>query len=248
MKILSLAYYTVVENIRQKIFYVLILFGIILLGAAGLLGAIGGEQKITVLKDLGFFATEIISLVSALFISTGFLYDEMDTKSIYLIFSRPVKKRVYLLGRYLGILTSLTIMILLMGALNFGVLYLAGSRPEFLDLSKIVLIVYKIAIVSAIAIFFTIATTSKLTALGFSLFFWVLGYFTAELNFLSRLAASFVLKSTSFILYIIVPHLYKFSQQATFNVGRFFLITLYTVVYISVCITATMLFFRKKEF
>jgi len=69
MKTLTLSYYTLVENIRQKIFYVLILFGIILLAASGLLGVIGGEQKIRVLKNLGAFATEFIALFSSIFIS-----------------------------------------------------------------------------------------------------------------------------------------------------------------------------------
>ncbi len=248
MKTLTLSYYTLVENIRQKIFYVLILFGVVLLAAAGLLGVIGGEQKIRVLKDLAAFATESIALFSSIFISSTFIYSEIENKSIHMIFSRPVKKATYLIGRYLGILSSLSIMIIFMTLLGLLVVIVSGGKGELQDALNVLMTILKIAIITALALFFATITTSKITSMGFTFFFWMLGNFTMELDFLSRMANSFVLKVFSLFIYTIVPHLHKFSAQRPFGITEFLLIFLYSVIYVLLCMAASLLLFRKKEF
>lgn len=248
-QLMTLCFYTIVDNIRQRLFYTMFLFGVLLFGAAGLLSAIGGEQRLRVLKDLGIFSSEFIALITTLFLGTSFFYDEIENRSIYLILTRPVKKSMYIIGRYLGVLLSTVLLLFLMYLLNLAIVGLSGGEFTQLDIVLFIFSAQKIAAITTIAIFFTILTTSKVTAMSFTFFIWLLGHFSLELDFLSKLAASGVLRIISFIVNILVPHLYKFSlPEEGVTLGHLLLTALYTLLYVSSYIIATVFLFRKKEF
>ena len=68
----SVAYYTFIENIRKKIFYGLILFGGVMMGASVLLSVLGGQQTLRILLDLGSSAIEFFALLGVGFFGGDF--------------------------------------------------------------------------------------------------------------------------------------------------------------------------------
>jgi ABC-type transport system involved in multi-copper enzyme maturation permease subunit len=249
-KLAALIRYTVVDNVRQKIFYVLGLFGFVVLAGSGILSAIGGEQKIRVLSDLGYFAAEYIALFSAVLIGTNFIYDEMENKSVYMIAARPVPRWVYLTGRYLGFLLSVSALLLFMALFNAGVVRFAGGSPDLVAAFLTLLSAMKIAVVLALAMLLAMLTTSRAASMGFTLFLWVLGHFTEEMAFLSRLASSPLVKALSWATQFIVPRLDKFSplDPSAVTLGHLAAAMSYTLLYVFAAVGAAWLVFRKKEF
>ena len=91
-KILGIARYTFTEIFRNKVYYVLVLFAFVLVGSALLLGAMGGEQKNRMIIDFGLASIEAFSLLIAVFAAVTLVLEEMETRTLYLILSRPVAR------------------------------------------------------------------------------------------------------------------------------------------------------------
>jgi len=97
-------------------------------------------------------------------------------------------------------------------------------------------------------------TTSKSASMIFAVFFMVAGYFTQELEFLSRLAASPVVKILSFLMRFLAPQLYRFdipnlsSQSMGLIAVHLAGVSLYTLIYSAAFLVAAHIIFRRKEF
>src|SRR5437773_3345899 len=121
-KILGIARYTFVEIFRNKVYYVLILFAGVLLGSTLLLGNLGGEQRNRMIMDFGLASIESFSLLVAVFASVTLVLEEMESRTLYLILSRPVTRYQFILGRYLGLLLLLSVTYLIMSGSHLAVL------------------------------------------------------------------------------------------------------------------------------
>jgi ABC-type transport system involved in multi-copper enzyme maturation permease subunit len=183
-KIWSIAYYTFIESVRNKIFYLLILFGVVVIGVSLLLSALGGEQQQRVLLDMGLGAIEFFALVTVIFAAVTLVLEEMESKTIYLVLTRPVSRITYLTGRYLGLLCAVYCGIALMAVIHSAVLLLKGWPFSGRYLLALTLSAEKITIIGSLALFFSLFSTSAVSSLSFTLFFWILGHFSEEIRFL----------------------------------------------------------------
>ncbi len=121
-KILAISRYTFKENIRNKIFYVLVFFALLILSSAVLFSILGGEQEVRLLLDFGLAAIELFALLLTVFASVNLVLEEIENKTIYLILTRPLSRIEYLLGRYLGILFAVYLSIAVMSIGHLGLL------------------------------------------------------------------------------------------------------------------------------
>ncbi|MFH1367649.1 MAG: hypothetical protein ABII64_00845 [Elusimicrobiota bacterium] len=252
-KILSIAYYTFVENIRNKVFYVLVLFGMIIIAASLLLAALGGQQVQRILLDLGLGAIEFFALLTVAYSSVTLVIEEMESKTIYLVLTRPVSKMTYLLGRYFGLLAAVYCGIALMSTLHLGILFLNGWQFTLRYPLALLLSAGKITVMGSLAVFFAVFSTSAISSMSFTLFFWILGHFSEELMFLSGKMKGLFLKVIFKIAYFAAPNLQFFNLRDFWDVpgiagpwiyASFF----YAAVYSMFCLILTLILFSRKEF
>ena len=252
-KIVSIAYYTYLENIRNKIFYVIILFGIVLIGTAFLLSALGGEQSRRVLLDVGLGAIEFLALITAGFSAVTLALEEMDSKTIYLILTRPVPRSVYLAGRYLGLLSAVYSGMVLMAVLHVSILFLQGWVFEPRYILALIFSAEKITVVGAVALFFSLFSTSAVSSISFTVFFWVLGHFSEEIRFLGEKAHGVVPKLTALSVYYILPNMQYFNIRDFWDLPSISpawiaSAALYGLSYSAVCLALSLWLFRRREF
>ena len=253
-KILAIARYTFIENIRQKIFYSLFIFAPVIFAASWVLSGIGGEQRLRVLEDFGFTLAYFAALFTAVFVGATFIYDEIENKSIYMILARPVSKFSYILGRYIGFLSASVSLLFFMTLLTLAVVKISGGAVMSKNLVTPLLDALKIAAILSVSLFFAMLTTSRSASMIFAVFFMIAGYFTQELEFLSRLAASPAVKILSFLMKFLAPQLYRFdipdlpSQSAALITLRLAGVSLYTLIYSAAFLVAAYIIFRRKEF
>src|SRR5258708_41456 len=151
-KILGIARYTFVEIFRNKIWYVLVLFSGILILSTLLMGSLGGEQKGRMIMDLGLATIEIISFLSTVFAAVTLVLEEMESRTLYLILTRPVSRSIFIVGRFLGLIAIMTCAFLLMAGAHAGLLA-AVQVP--LDQHFILSLVFsweKIVVITAVAL------------------------------------------------------------------------------------------------
>lgn len=252
-KILSIANYTFIENIRNKVFYILVLFGLIIIGASLLLAALGGEQVTRILLDLGLGAIEFFALLTIAYSAVTLVLEEMESKTIYLVLTRPVSKIAYLLGRFMGLLAAVYCGILLMSCLHIVILKLNGWEFVMRYPLAIILSVCKITIIGSLAVFFAVFSSSAISSISFTVFFWVLGHFSEELLFLSGKMSNVVLKVLIKAAYYLVPNLQFFNLRDFWDVpnivGSWVYLSLpYTIIYSMFYLLLTLILFNRKEF
>ena len=112
--ILSIARTTIGEAVRRRILLVILLIGILFLVVAPSLNMLTARQETTVLKGLTLGVIQITSAVIALVLTVYMLPNEVERRTIYTILSKPVQRWQFLIGKYLGAVGALGLMIGLM--------------------------------------------------------------------------------------------------------------------------------------
>ncbi len=252
-KILSIAYYTYLENIRNKIFYVIILFGIVLVATALLLSALGGEQSRRVLLDVGLGAIEFLALITAGFAAVTLALEEMESKTIYLILIRPVPRGVYLVGRYLGLLGAVYSGMLIMAALHVGIMFFQGWIFEPRYILALLFSAEKITVIGALALFFSLFSTSAVSSVSFTVFFWILGHFSEEIRFLGEKAHGIIAKMTALSVYYLLPNMQYFNIRDFWglpSISNAWVVSaaLYGFFYSAACLASALWLFHRREF
>jgi ABC-type transport system involved in multi-copper enzyme maturation permease subunit len=254
------------ESVRDKVLYNLVAFAVLLIGASYLIGQLTAGQDIKIIKDLGLAATSVFGLLIAVFIGIGLVSKEVERKSIYSLLSKPVRRREFIAGKYLGLILTLAVNVAAMTASLYFVLALMlwtipGSEQMAWEapaidprlLKAVALIFAELAIVTAIALFFSSFSTPLLSAaLTFGLF--VVGRFNADLKNFEQVVDSRAAAGLARVLYYTLPNLAPFDVKGAVVHGQavpagYVLLTgAYAVVYIGVVVTVTAVIFSRRDF
>ena len=122
-KVVAIATNTFKEAVRNRILYVLLFFALLILLGAWVASslAIFGQDKIV--RDLGVASINIISVLIAVFVGVGLVYNDLDKKTVYTIVSKPISRWHFLVGKFLGLLLTICVNILFMTFFFLAVLY-----------------------------------------------------------------------------------------------------------------------------
>ncbi|MFA6092802.1 MAG: hypothetical protein WCU88_05900 [Elusimicrobiota bacterium] len=237
------------EQLRGRFFLVAVLFGGLLLYMSLLLGTLAADQELRALLDFGLSAAELLATASAVFaVSSGLLRD-METKTLYLVLSRPVRRPAYLFGRWLGINAAAFCAALLMVLLHLLLLLSKGWVWEPAYAGAVCGILLKVALTSSLAALLAMVSTSTLSGLLMTAVFWTLGHFTLEMRQLLEREA-WRAKLIGFTVYL-VPNLGLLNFRDQWGAGSREMLAFaagYTALYAAACLTMTAWLFRKKEF
>ncbi len=118
--ILSIARTTIGEAVRRRILLVILLVGILFLVIAPSLNMLTPRQTVVVLKSLTLGVIQITSAVIALVLTVYMLPNEVERRTIYTILSKPVQRWQFIIGKYLGAVGALGLMI---GMMAFTLLF-----------------------------------------------------------------------------------------------------------------------------
>lgn len=201
------------ENWRSRFYLLSVAFGVLFLYMSLLLGLLAQEQAVRVMLDFGLALIELIGLAGGLYSAATVFLREMETKTIYLILTRPVSRGEFLLGRYLGILLSVGASMLLMAAMHVAILLAKGWQPTPLYALALLGAFLKVAITTALGAFLALFSSSVLTALGIAAILWTLGHFLPELRFMIAWGSPHPLIAPLTALTYVVPDLQIFNLR-----------------------------------
>src|SRR3974390_1576766 len=120
------------EQWRNRSFLIALFFAGILLYASVLLGMLAVDQETRALLDFGQSFIELMGLGLAAFGAATGILREMETKTLYMVLTRPVPRWAYLLGRYFGLLLTTFSAVLLMTAIHLVVLLWRGWHWQWI--------------------------------------------------------------------------------------------------------------------
>jgi ABC-type transport system involved in multi-copper enzyme maturation permease subunit len=244
------------EAVRDRVLYNLVLFVLLLTAASIFIGELSGGQERKVIVDLGLSAMLLFGMFIAIFVGVGLVYKEIERRTIYAVFSKPVGRGEFLVGKYLGLCLTLLVNVLVMGVgVSLALLYISrGWDPLLPTIWPAVLLIYlELMLLTAVALLFSSFSSPALSALLTFLVF-VIGHFSADLKVLSTSLGSTSARWFFTGLYYLLPNLanYSFITPAahgrTPDAGFVFATALYALVYISVILAAATLIFSRRNF
>lgn len=124
MKIFAIAINTFKEAVRNRVLYVLLFFSILIMFAAWVASTLAIDDELKIVRDLGVGAINIISVLIAVFVGIGLVYNDLDKKTIYTIVSKPISRWQFLVGKYFGLLLTIAVNVLVMTWIFASVLHL----------------------------------------------------------------------------------------------------------------------------
>lgn len=131
-KVFAIAVNTFKEAVRNRVLYVLLFFAILIMFGAWVAATLSIDDQTKIVRDLGVGAINFISVLIAVFVGVGLVYNDLDKKTIYTIVSKPISRWQFLLGKYLGLLLTIAVNVLFMTWIFCAVLhfreFVAGSQ------------------------------------------------------------------------------------------------------------------------
>ena len=200
------------ESVRNRFFTLFAVFAFTSIYASVLAGVMAVDHEGRVLADMGLALIELTALAYALFSASSSLLKEAETKTIYLVFSRPVPRWSYLAGKLAGVLLTSAFMLAVMGLMHLLLLSFRGfGVPPFYAwaLGGSFL---KLAVITSFAFFVSLFSTSPVSTLVISGILWTLGHFVPETRFLADQAGG--LKGTALNAAVwLIPNLQLFNAR-----------------------------------
>src|SRR5881392_514843 len=122
-RIFAISINTLTELTRQKAFYVLLIFALLLIGCSVFMAQFTFQQEFQILKDISLGAMSIFTSLLAIIATARLIPQDIEDRTVYTILAKPVPRFEYVLGKIAGVLLLLAISTLVMGAAFFLVLY-----------------------------------------------------------------------------------------------------------------------------
>ncbi|HNW45223.1 MAG TPA: hypothetical protein PKI19_12010 [Elusimicrobiales bacterium] len=200
------------ESVRHRFFTLFTVFAFTAIYASVLAGVMAVDEEARVLADLGLALMELTTLAYVLFQASSSLLKEAETKTIYLVFSRPVPRGVYLAGKMGGVMLTAAFMLGVMGLMHVALLAFRGFPVPAGYGWALAGSFMKLAVITAFAFFVSLFSTSAVSTLVISGIMWTLGHFVSETRFMAEQASGFkaaLLKGTL----LLIPNLQLFNAR-----------------------------------
>lgn len=258
-KILTIAFNTYKEAVRNKVFYILFFFAILLLLLSLILATLALGQDDRIIKDVGLTAINLFGLLLAIFVGVNLVFEELDKRTIYTIIASGVSRSEFIIGKYLGFFMTVVVNVLLMGVMlcALTVIYPNSSLSASLVIA-IIMFLFEMMIIAAFAVLFSSFSTPVLSAL-LTFMCWIIGHFSEDLWEWARRLSEQGSESLSMFLkslYFIVPNLelYNLKNQVVHQEdlgslsGLIFFYPFAAILYTAILLSITILSFKYRDF
>jgi ABC-type Na+ efflux pump permease subunit len=198
---------TVTELTRLKVFYVLLVFALLLIGSSIFMAQFSFQQEFQILKDVSLGAISIFTSLLAIVATARLLPQDIEDRTVYTILAKPVPRFEYVLGKIAGVLLLLAISTLVMAAAFLLVLYMreqavvhatlrqmSGAPPDQIadalrvirssafniDVFPGIVIIYlKACLLAALTLFVSTFATSNIFSIVVMAFIYFIGHLQA---------------------------------------------------------------------
>jgi len=126
---------TFTELVRQKVFYFLLLFGLVIIGNSAFLAKFSFQEEFQMMKDVALGAMSVFLSLLAILATAMLLPRDLEDRTIFTILSKPVPRYEYLMGKLLGVLFLLALSTLVMGTL-FLIVLLAREQSALIETQR----------------------------------------------------------------------------------------------------------------
>jgi Cu-processing system permease protein len=251
---LVLAQTTLLEAIRNRVLMVALAFAVGLIALSITTAAVSIGEKARLIVDVGLASASAFGSLVAVTLTLTSFGRELQLRTAYPVLARPIPRSVFVLGKYLGLLCTMAIVVALMLAATALAVLLFGETLPAAFWPSLWLALLEMGVVVALALFFSCFTSSVLAAI-YSVGTLVAGNLAADIAALAAKAAdktplgSLALRG----IYYVLPHLNALSLRTQAANGlavppAYVLVaTLYAAAYAAAALLLAMLLFGRRR-
>ena len=239
-------------ELRDKIFYAVIGFGILYVAVMLFMSQLV-LQELPMVKSFGLLGIYFFTAVIALFLGTTSFYKDVEQKIVYFILSKPVSRAQFIIGKFLGLCLVVLFTSALLAIAYIGIVMHASGGFDAIGLLAIAMQFLEMALFLAFAIFVTTFSSSLLSIVYTSAVFFAGHIVSSLLTDAQAMGIGGAKLLIIKVLYYILPNLEKFNirdiavHPVAMPFSSFFLALCYAVVYIVFLLFAAIWIFEKKE-
>jgi ABC-type transport system involved in multi-copper enzyme maturation permease subunit len=161
---------------------------LVLFGATALVaGPLSAGEGVKIVKDLGLALVELSGGLMAVVIGVGQITRETDRRSILSLLAKPLPRWEFVVGKYAGLVMTIVSSVALMGTALFVVLAFTGGADARLSVA-LVMIAGELALLAAVALFFSVFSSSALVSVVLTVGVFVAGQLSADLRSFGSIA------------------------------------------------------------
>lgn len=207
----AIAINTFRETVRDRVLYAFFIFACLITMLGIILGSLSIGQEIRIIEDLGLSVIAIIGGIITVFSGTNLVYKELEKRTIYVIFSKPVTSWQFILGKYLGLAMCIVLVTSAMGIFLLLLIWMVEPNHQIqLHLPWLVgallLVLLELLFVLAVATFFSTFSTPIMNVI-FTLSIWFIGHLGSSLLELSNMSQNQLAKLLLTSIYWVLPDL-----------------------------------------
>ena len=251
-RIIVIAKNTFKETIRDRIMYGILIFSLLFLFSITVIGSLSLGEDLFIIRSFGLSGIYLFGLIITLFLGASLIYKEVELKTIYIILSKPVKDSEVILGKFFGLLASITSTVSLMGLIYLSVVWLNGGGFDYGSVLAMIFQLLEFSIIISVLILLSTYST-PIASTVYTIVIIYCGHLLAlMLNYAS--SAGGFQKYLILGAYYLFPNLEKFNIRnlVVHNIGitymEFLLTVGYAVIYTSLALCFAHFVFQKKEF
>lgn len=253
MKLRAIATNTFKEAARNKIYYLLIVFGILFAFSSKLISLLTIGDKIKVMKDVGLASIHFFSALIAIFTGINLVFKEIEKKTIFYIISKPIHRSSFILGKFLGLAMTLLVALISMALIFFLFLFLLTGEMDGKLWIYFFMLYLELLLIISLTMVFSAFSTPILSSI-FTICLYLIGHVLWTFHEFEGKITGMVTKYLAYFFYYLLPNLAKFNLKnalvlnADIDPQLIFSASVYGVLYISALLVLSIMIFNKKEF
>ncbi|HET6412576.1 MAG TPA: ABC transporter permease subunit [Anaeromyxobacter sp.] len=252
---LAIAGNTLREALRERLLYNLVFFAVAVTVASLTVSQLTLGEQFRIIADVAASSTQLFGLLISVFLGVSLVARDLDRRTCYALLARPVSRTEFVVGKFLGLLATAGLNLLVMAAVSALALLSYRGDASFLGsgyFAAFGLMLAQFAVAVALAVLFASFTTSTLATI-FTLSVLVSGFLFSEVREFWLSARQTEMKQFVRVLDVLLPNmgLLDAKEALTYGdpvaLGSTLLRAAYGLGYAAVLMTLSAAVFSRKD-
>jgi ABC-type transport system involved in multi-copper enzyme maturation permease subunit len=249
---LVIARFTVLGYVKERVLLVVVIFAFVLMISSYILAplAVGAQKKIII--DIGLASISMFGVLLVILLGASSFSREKEKGILPNLLARPINRVDFILGKYLGTVLTIWMVMVVMALVYLSVAFLSQSALHQTIFVAMYLSAVEVALITAVMTFFSSFTTPLLSSL-FTLCVFIAGHLSKDLLAFAEHFGNAFLKATSSVGYYVLPNLFLFNvrPEAVHDLPLMdhygSTVTMYAAFYILCLLFASSVIFRRRD-
>jgi ABC-type transport system involved in multi-copper enzyme maturation permease subunit len=252
--VFAIALNTAREAVRNRILYSILFFAVLLVAISAVFGAASIGDQTKYMKDFSLMSVSLFGVIIAIVLGVNLLHQELGRKTIFNILSKPVARWQFMVGKFFGLLATLSLIVALMsGAVVTCFVLLTGRLDWGLVVASFAALL-EIMVVIAVALFFSSLVVTPALAGMFTAATFVAGRSVSYLLYFLKDDQPPAMQAVAQALYWVLPRLDRFSvaDRIVYGIvpdpGYLATLAAYALAYTAILLLLSIGLFSRREF